>query len=56
MYYSPAYTVASHKEKREIMKADSGASKTYLKEDHKDFLQNHRTLKHGPTATLPDGS
>ena len=56
MYYSPAYTVASHKQKEEIMKADSGASRTYLKEAHKDFLKKHQSLRHGPAATLPDGT
>jgi hypothetical protein len=38
------------------MKADSGASRTYLKGTHAKFLQNHKKLQHGPTATLPDGS
>ena len=56
MYYSPAYTVAPNKQKCEIMKADSGASRTYLKGTHAQFLNNHQTLRHGPAATLPDGS
>ena len=36
------------------MKADSGASNTYLQPNHVQYLQNLRTLINGLTATLPD--
>ena len=42
--------------KPDIMKADSGASKTYIKENHKKYLQDQIILKNGPRATLPNNS
>ena len=40
----------------DIMKADSGASKTYLQLRHVQYLLSSRTLINGPTATLPDNT
>ena len=40
----------------DIMKADSGASKTYLREKHSKYLNNSQVLYNGPKATLPDNS
>ena len=40
--------------RQDIMKADSGASKTYLKSAHKIYLQAMQTIKHGPRAILPN--
>ena len=39
-----------------VLKVDSGASKTYLKPEHKTFLENVRHLNNGPRATLPDNT
>ena len=39
---------------RDIMKADTGASRTYLKSEHEKYLLNTKILTHGPTATLPN--
>ena len=38
------------------MKADSGASKTYLQEKHCKYLLDQKCLEHGPETTLPDNS
>ena len=38
------------------MKADSGASKTYLKIEHAHFLKDISSLSNGPSAILPDKS
>ena len=38
------------------MKADSGASKTYLQPKHAIYLTSQKVMKNGPRATLPDGS
>ena len=38
----------------DIMKADTGASRTYLKSDHEKFLINKNKLNNGPKATLPN--
>ena len=37
----------------EYMKADSGATKTYLKKKHQKYLQNLIRLSNGPLAVLP---
>ena len=39
-----------------VLKVDSGASKTYLKPEHKKFLTEVRNLNNGPRATLPDNT
>ena len=49
-------TVALHLEPPSIMKADSGASKTYLQEKHCKYLLDQKCLEHGPETTLPDNS
>jgi len=41
---------------RIIMKADSGATTTYLKEEHSKFLRNLHILQNGPRALLPDNT
>ena len=38
------------------MQADSGASKTYIKDEHQKYLNNVRYLVHGPKAILPDNT
>ena len=38
------------------MKADSGASKTYLKKEHEKYMHSTTDLSNGPTAILPDNS
>ena len=38
----------------DVLKADSGASKTYIKENHRKYLQHQVILKNGPRATLPN--
>ena len=38
------------------MKADSGASKTYLKQSHSKYLTDPQSLANGPRAILPDNS
>ena len=40
----------------DIMKADSGASRTYLRPQHQKYLQNIQLLHNGPTATLPNNN
>ena len=40
----------------DIMKADSGASKTYPQEKHAKYLIDLQLLANGPEATLPDNS
>ena len=37
------------------MKLDSGATKHFFRKDHLRFLSNIKSLKNGPTATLPNG-
>ena len=37
------------------MKLDSGATKHFFGKDHLRFLSNIKSLKNGPTATLPNG-
>ena len=43
-------------EKPDCMKADSGASKTYLKKEHEKYLHTMTDLAHGPKAILSDNS
>ena len=38
------------------MKADSGATTTYLKKEHAKFLQNLHILQNGPKAVLPNNT
>ena len=38
----------------DVLKADSGASKTYIKEQHRIYLRDQVILKNGPKATLPN--
>ena len=38
------------------MKADSGATTTYLKEEHSKFFCNLHILQNGPRAVLPDNT
>ena len=38
------------------MKADSGASQTFIKKEHSHFLTDLVPLRHGPEAILPDKS
>ena len=38
----------------EYMKADSGATKTYLKKKHQKYLENLMKLSNGPLAVLPN--
>ena len=40
----------------DIMKADSGASSTYIRPAHQHHLKNIQQLRHGPTAILPDNT
>ena len=40
----------------DIMKADSGATITYLKSEHKKYLHNVEPLLHGPHAILPNNT
>ena len=40
----------------DIMKADTGASKTYLKAKHAKYLENLSKLQNGPDATLPNNT
>ena len=57
MYLLPLFTVASKfKTQQQILKVDSGATKTYLQLKHAKFLQNVELLRNGPYATLPDSS
>ena len=57
MYSLPILPVASNFiPKPPILKADSGATKTYIQSKHAHFLQNKYQLKDGPYATLPDNS
>jgi len=57
MYSSPILHVApkfiSH---NPILKADSGATQTYLQLKHANFLQDKYRLSNGPHATLPDNT
>ena len=39
-----------------VMKADSGASQTFIKKEHSHFLQDLVPLNKGPEAILPDKS
>ena len=41
---------------RIIMKADSGATTTYLKKEHAKFLRNLQSLQNGPKAVLPNNT
>ena len=36
------------------LKADSGASQTYLKPEHAYILENYKRIINGPEATLPN--
>ena len=57
MYNILLQTVASNLPlHHDIMKADSGASKTYLQEKHKTYLLKQQLLSNGPEATLPNNS
>ena len=38
------------------MKADSGATTTYLKKEHAKFLRNLQSLQNGPKAVLPNNT
>ena len=51
-YYLPSHVVSSHN--CDVLKADSGATKTYIKEKHKHNLTEYKKLLNGPKATLPD--
>jgi len=53
-FYSTLPTAVTSANTKDILKADTGASKTYLKPDHKKYLQNFELLKNGPIATLPN--
>ena len=57
MYYSQLYPVALLTiNTKNIMKADSGASKTCLQKKYAKYLQDSLNLSNGPSATLPDVS
>ena len=43
-------------DKPACMKADSGASKTYLKKEHEKYMHSMTDLSNGPKAILPDNS
>ena len=38
----------------DILKSDSGASRTYIQPKHQKYLTNKQFLHDGPTATLPN--
>ena len=42
--------------KHAYMKADSGATRTYIKPEHSSYIQDVKSLINGPEAILPDGS
>ena len=52
IYYLPSHVVSSHNV--DVLKADSGATKIYIKDIHKHNLTQYQTLQNGPKATLPD--
>ena len=54
IYYLSPNTVTSNISP--VMKVDSGASKTYIKPEHKKFLRNVEHLKNGPRAILPNNT
>ena len=66
IYNTPFYSVApyNHNSKNdknntstsEIMKANTGVSKTYLKKEHEKYLKNLLKLQNGPEATLPNNT
>ena len=57
MYNIPLKTVASNRlPLQDIMKADLGASKTYLQVKHQQYLHDQQVLSNGPQATLPNNS
>ena len=43
-------------DKPDCMKADSGASETYLKKEHKKYLPQTQTLPDDPKAILPNNT
>ena len=53
-FYSTLPTAVTFTNSKDIFKADTGASKTYLKPQHKKYLHNFKLLKNGPIATLPN--
>ena len=53
-FYSKLSTAVTSTKSKDILKADTGASKTYLKPQHQKYLENFELLKHGPIATLPN--
>ena len=48
----PSHFVSSHNV--DVLKADPGATKTYIKEIHKHNLKQYQAIKNGPRATLLD--
>ena len=57
IYNIPSYSVAPLQPNNEdIMKADSGASRTYLREKHIKYLKYVKLLTNGPKATLPNNT
>ena len=57
VYLLPLFTVVSKfKAQQQILKVDSGATKTYLQLKHEKILQNAELLRNGPYATLSDNS
>ena len=49
-------TVIPPKQSCVILKADTGASKSYVKPNDKHILQQRQCIKNGPQVNLPDGS
>ena len=54
--YTKKYAINYLLAKENILKADTGSSRTYLQPSHRPFLRNVQDLANGPKATLPDGS
>ena len=52
-YLSPFAVTSNHPV---TLKSDSGASKTYIKPEHKSLLDNIQIIKNSLKATLPDKS
>ena len=51
-----SYPVAPNYNHNNSLVVDSGASRTYLKTEHEQYLSNVTTLDNGPTAFLPDNT